>query len=792
MKALKLFAAVAAVCGMTASADVITWHYDDSTKTIASSDGLWELNVTRSGTNLTIGGYGCPKVPDADHRPAVLDLRTSITDDDGTTYVVTACASHAFDASDYQSAKDCWTDTLSELYLPGTLTSFGDCCVRNNSTLTKFVIDEPASMTSYPVMMGLPNLTIVSPLLPPNVTRFDYSSFKGSKLVGDMVVGHPGATVSISGETLQRVTTLTSMELNCDKVAFSSWCMEFFSTPTVRFRSAYPTDFGNAAFNGMSAKTCRFLIPKGDTTWDGRAVALADGDLAKYESIFGTDAPKPTGLITLGHSSQQFCVPYVDFVNTQSNAFAIAADPEPIAGAVPAYGFTRHGRESVECSATGGTSASGEVMTCLGYTLETLGDDGEWANAEFHEGMSVTVDLSDHVTRRLTWKYGVAGKSLTVHAPTIPFPTDPIGRVDLDPLPTVGETGYAPGTEVTLTAVPAPGCTFVRWHGDVPAGHEYDTSFKVVMDQGLDITPEFHTSRWIYTPSTQMLTDGTWGMKATANGTKLTISSRNNYTVIPTCPTYLDLGAPVTDASGETSYSIVALAGNAIDGGDNFTKIRYAIGRMRFPSTLTSIGDWSLRYLYSLTNLVFQTPCSVTRLPESSFDGCSALTSVEPFLPESISTVWGFSLAPVTNNLTLGKKGGSLTIGGTATFKGLASPVITIKSKTVAMTGAWMFEALKARPCEIWYWCDYFTNNNDGQFYDVPADAIRIHVPASNPTWQAALANSAIVKPWDPSMKTAFEKYFPGQKHPKGRLIGTKPKSAWIDTFGSGMKLIFK
>ena len=41
-------------------------------------------------------------------------------------------------------------------------------------------------------------------------------------------------------------------------------------------------------------------------------------------------------------------------------------------------------------------------------------------------------------------------------------------------------------------------------------------------------------------------------------------------------------------------------------------------------------------------------------------------------------------------------------------------------------------------------------------------------------------------------MKTAFEKYFPGQKHPKGRLIGTKPQDAWIDTFGSGMQLIFK
>jgi hypothetical protein len=52
---------------------------------------------------------------------------------------------------------------------------------------------------------------------------------------------------------------------------------------------------------------------------------------------------------------------------------------------------------------------------------------------------------------------------------------------------------YAPNTVVTLTAVPDPGHSFVRWSGDVPAGTETATSIAVSMDTSKKVTATFTT-----------------------------------------------------------------------------------------------------------------------------------------------------------------------------------------------------------------------------------------------------------------------------------------------------------
>ena len=299
LKTVKAVAASAAMLAGTLGASAeerAYWTYDATAKTI--SDGVWVLGVTESNGKLTITG---PKAETVYTSDMTLDLAKPV--EGGKT--ITAIGGNALDGY----GKTLGT-SLTALKLPETLETLANAAIARCSKL----------------------LTI-TPFLPASVTSIGNMAFwNSSALTGDIVLGQEDGVLTLSGTQGFVGTKITSVTINADisggtlpgsifngcssltnvvlrgnvttlsSSAFGS-CTKLADFYVSSFVTSWPAD----AISGPAAYKMRLWVDKSNPDWknwvaDDTKVLSWDGldavTKAKYDENFGTDAPRPVGLVT--------------------------------------------------------------------------------------------------------------------------------------------------------------------------------------------------------------------------------------------------------------------------------------------------------------------------------------------------------------------------------------------------------------------------------------------------------------------------------------------------------------
>ena len=386
---------------------------------------------------------------------------------------------------------------------------------------------------------------------------------------------------------------------------------------------------------------------------------------------------------------------------------------------MPDYGTTNGlaQGDTVACAASGPATAGGTLYTVAGHVLETL-SGATWVNPVTNTATSLTYTPGT-AAGRLTWLWEPVAYRL-VAAPeggseTITFSCQP----DM-------ASHYTAGTQVTLTANAAtqpPASTFVRWHGDVPAGQETANPLTVTMDRPRTITPEFRRD-WVYTPGKPAtINNGDWWLTVSGTAT-LTISgvATNGASGL------LDLTPPISNSGVITA--IGGFSGNT------------ALKELRLPDTVTTLAGQAFRY-------------------------CSALTNVVPFLPESVTSVgyYTFESTGVAGDLYLANTAScAYSEGAFSRCPGIRR--VYFGPANTAF-GSRMFEAVATQK-EIFWNCDFPTSIGWGPLAGVNAGLVRFYAPLGNASWEEFMATGAGFSAMTAAETNAYLAAYPGDPLPVG------------------------
>lgn len=186
-------------------------------------------------------------------------------------------------------------------------------------------------------------------------------------------------------------------------------------------------------------------------------------------------------------------------------------------------------------------------------------------------------------------------------------PGEEFGTVSCDPK---SEDGwYAAGTEVTVKVEMADGVTFLYWEGTVPEGKEKEASFTVIMDGNCSLTPFMKTDDWVFYADKKLLTDGLQSFSATGPSDSIVVTKAN-------------------DCGGlrEIDFRRSVRGGGKIVGIEDGALIikGYSLDSLYLPDTLKTVR----RGLGEL-----------------------GLKKIEPFLPDSVTSVGGASIYSAGNSL---------------------------------------------------------------------------------------------------------------------------------------------
>ena len=300
LKTVKAVAASAAMLAGTLGATAEEqdyWTYDATAKTI--SDGVWVLGVTESNGKLTITG---PKAETVYSPGMTCDLAKPV--EGGKTIVgINGSAFNGYGVGNQIGAN------LTVMKLPETLQTIGADAFKSCS-----------------------KLTTVTPFMPASVTSVGQQAFWECGVTGDLVLGEEdGLELTLSGVRSFCNTKITSVTIEaplkngtlpasfgaCSSLtnvvlrgnvttlssgAFSS-CTKLADFYVSSFVTSWPAD----AISGPAAYKMRLWVDKTNPEWknwiaDDTKVLSWDGldgaTKAIYDMNFGTDAPRPVGLVT--------------------------------------------------------------------------------------------------------------------------------------------------------------------------------------------------------------------------------------------------------------------------------------------------------------------------------------------------------------------------------------------------------------------------------------------------------------------------------------------------------------
>ena len=207
--------------------------------------------------------------------------------------------------------------------------------------------------------------------------------------------------------------------------------------------------------------------------------------------------------------------------------------------------------------------------------------------------------------------------------------------------------GYKVGTDVTVTVTPKAGAEFVRWYGDVPAGHETDLTLTLRMDTDKSLLPQMVTT-WRYDPVGGTLTDGYWTFSA--SGDRATISV--NKLVESSLVGVLDFSKPIEEGGAIANVGVCAFctsAGTELNAAQVLTDLICG-------NSLTNIEGSAFRSCRNLRTVRLSDNLKFIG-GEAFFDDV-ALTTVTPFMPTDAVLERGtfFGCEKLEGNLVLASK----------------------------------------------------------------------------------------------------------------------------------------
>jgi len=722
------------------------------------SQGDWKLAVACSGDELTLQINSSHK--SAPTQSGVLDLTESIFDANDKDYNITELASYALSG---------WSNygKMTEVRLPKTLTTIGSYAFKQCPNLTNVVFETGSDIRRLDdqCFMECPKLAKLTPGFPSSVTYIGWAAlyncpalrFEGDKLS----LGKIGGSLSFGSMTSFAYIRAKEVDLLSSGVSISKNTFEATKTnevPTVRDFRIHdswnaPIFPNNSVFDSTPAKARRYFIPKGmprSFTVD----ALGSGDLELYKTKFGEDEPEPIGLKTLG-TTQFFVVEYVDSLLAK-DGLLVMADPANIGAdkVSPTYGLYKPTRPMTCTNKASVVEHQGVRYMCVGYTLQKL-ENGILTDVKSSSAKSVTIP-DDDTMYVLKWKWADEGVKLNLVMPTIPFPTDPIGSVQINGEPGTASSFHALNSTVTLKAVPAAGARFDHWEGDVPDDKKLNSEIEITMSAEKTVNAIFHANSWLYLASENRITDGAWKLGVTRSGTDLTLDTEGKMSwSFPGCASIMDLSMPIRDQN-DVSYQIVALAYISINGADG-RPCANTVADFRMPNTIKTLGNYCVRCLNALTNLVLST--SLESVGALAFDTCPKLKNVTPFLPP---TLLSFGTSPfngtaVTNRLTLGAKGKSFSLSGDS-FAGTQIQEVEILGNITSLGTGWHFGS-SSRVRKFYVHGNPFPLDVNLCAY-VAAGKQVWFIPRGNTAWDEWLTTN--LTPWDEeTMRAAFQAEFP-------------------------------
>ena len=736
--ALKVAAVAAMVAGFAATA-VADWTYDGGKMTDGSG---WELTATVKSGKITISGFT------ADTAQDVLDLRGTVSKagDPSTTYTITVIGGFKNTAITTLYLPDtvtsfsdtafsgCTSLTTIEPFLPSSVTSIGQNSFANCSALAcslelgvgdggdvtlhrygscflnsgitaitlgprvttvstsafqgcskavKLTLSEGLTDIVSAAFSGCSALKTVEPFLPSTVKTLgkrafngctvlesplvmtnpdlvldsssNYATFWNAKKIPSVDLSQSGLTV-LNAYTFQGMSALEWLDLPASLATINNNVVNGCTALNkIVFRGTALTTFGDSVFSGVTDYKVRMYVPRQDsgwTTWAAANVSELDATAqGKYEAAYPGE-PLPKGVVLNG-SKHVF---YFEGIpgETATQTFVLG-DPTTIgADDGVEYGAFDQKGEAKTYASVAQAMYEGVLYSCKGYRLDVETAEDVWTEVENGPEISVTVQ-PDAQSRslRLIWFWQQAGFTIKVTAAG----GGTFGSVAVEP----AKQMYVKGDKVTVTATPASGMKFLRWLGELPdESMRESATLNLEPEDAVELTAVFQSDVWIYDEavSTTQMTDGNWTLNISKKNGNVTVSSVASVGD----PYELNLRKPIVGAD----------------------------------LTVTQLGDDSLNGQSGLVRLLL--PDGLTSIGARSFNGCTSLSHVEPFLPNGITYIPQqlFYNRPVTNDLFLGMgEGADVSFGGNYCFNGVNSERITLGPR-VKSTGSQAFANSKS------------------------------------------------------------------------------------------------
>ncbi len=795
-----LFFCIVSIAAATAFAEATAyWTYANNTLT----DGEWTLKVTGSRDALSVGS------PTVKPSHGILDLTKPI---DGGGAITAIAANNTF----YGSG-------LVSITMPDTVTEIGYRAFWQVTSLKDARLSENLETIGYQAFYNCTALTNVAPFLPASVTTLGYGAFDTCQnlLSKNLSIAASGGAVTfgLNGSNATQFNndaTITNITLGAGVSLLPNNIFQKCTGVTdVWFMGSKPSISGNP-FTGWSDRIysggwwncgqCRFHVPDNDPAWQAWATAnvtpwdeLADSSAKSFYATRWPDGLVPYGRIATSQSANGligtyhwlcFYTPEETQVGTKDLVVAGSPGEYGAPAVSPAYGTYTDIASSpglpMTLTAPQYAESGSLRYQCTGYVLETF-DNMAWTGATTNAladptAPSVTYNPSDAGLRRITWLWEVVGYRLSVADP----PELSGGAV------TVSGTGnggfFTPGSTAVVTAT-AGTAAFLRWHGDVPAGHETDTTLQLVMDGPKNLVAEFATD-WVYSPGT--VTDGYWTLNVSGSRDALTVGR-------PTTTAdhgHLDLTKPIVGGGAFAAIGNGAFQNNAA------TRV------VELPDTMTAIGNNAFERNANLVSVSL--PAALVSIGDQGFYNCVSLREVSPFLP--VATVaFGYNCfnacEALGGTLSIAAKGAAVRFGASyqgagSHFAGTAITNVTFGAGVTNLPNACFMrcyslksvsfgKGLLAIGNQAFYQCGAIREARftgalpaiaDNAFAGWTANQGRLFLPRTEASWDDWLASNATA--WNDlpaAAQAAYESAWPGERKPAGRTLSTaNPATQWV------------